>query len=108
MSKKTYPYSFLSYDTLTLPSSPIPYCFPPNCPHATFPLTDQFDPGYNASFTAQQKSQYELGLDRYLNSRQIQRDYDPYIASPVFNSNQFPLSSNYMSYDLPLDIHQQL
>lgn len=106
MSQKTYPYTFLSYDTLTLPSSPIPYCFPPNCPHSHFPLTDTVDPGYNAKFTNKQQSQYQLGLDRYLNSRQIQRDYDPYIASPVFNSNQSPLSSNYMEYDLPLNIRQ--
>lgn len=106
MSKQTYPPPYLSYDTLTLPSSPIPACFPPNCPHSVFPLTDQADPGYKTFFTNQQKSQYELGLDRYLHSRQIQRDYDPYIASPVFNSNQFPLSSNYMSYDLPLAIRQ--
>jgi hypothetical protein len=107
MSQKTYPYSFISHDTLTLPASPIPYCFPPNCPHASFPLTDQADPGYSAKFANKQQSQYELGLDRYLNSRQVQRDYDPYIASPVFNSNQSPLSSNYMSYDLSLETHQK-
>lgn len=90
-----YPPDRLSYNTLTLPSAPIPYCFPPNCPTCPFPY-DRYEKWY----TDMQEKEYKLGLSRYLKSRQIQYDnYPPYFFPPVFTSNNAPLVDNYLRYE---------
>jgi hypothetical protein len=91
---RDYPPATQGYDTLTLPSAIIPYCFPPNCPTASS-SSGLYEPWY----TRQQQEQYNIGLERYIQSRQPQRDYDTSVVSPVFNSNMSPLATNYMRYD---------
>jgi hypothetical protein len=104
--KPTYPFPQLGYETLVGPPAPINYCFPPNCPNMPFPLTDEYDPDFQRWYADKQQAEYSLGLQRLMASRQVQFDHFPYRASPVFNSNMTPLSSNYMEYDIPLWIKQ--
>jgi hypothetical protein len=92
--KPTYPFPNIGYETFTKPPTFTPYCFEPDCPRISFPLQD-----YTKAYMQEQESAYSLGLQRYLESRQIERDDFPYQASPVYMSNMAPLSSNYMSYD---------
>lgn len=92
--KPTYPFPQIGYETLTGPPTLTSYCFEPDCPRMPFPLQD-----YSKKYTQDQKAAYDLGLQRYLESRQIERDDFPYQTSPVFMSNMAPLSSNYMNYD---------
>lgn len=97
--KPTYPFPYLGYDTFIREPVPVNYCFGTDCPNPPFPLTDTYDPNYKAWYTAKQKEEYNTGLERWLSGRQVKFDDFPYRASPVFNSNPFPLSSNYMNYD---------
>lgn len=92
--QRDYPVARQGYDTLTLPSAIIPYCFPPNCPTAPFPYGNYAD-----LYTRSQQEKKDLGLQRYLQSRQPQFDYNTRQYSPVFNSSMGPLATNYMNYD---------
>jgi hypothetical protein len=90
--QQDYPPAQLSYNTLTLPSTFTNYCYQPNCPTAPFPYDK-----YKAWYTAKQKTDYAIGMQRYLQSRQPQYDNDP-AGCPVFNSNMAPLAVNYLHY----------
>ena len=92
--QRDYPPTTQGYDTLTLPSAFIPYCFSPNCPTTSFPYSL-----YDSGYANMQRDQYGIGFQRYVMSRQPQYDYASWAASPVFNSNMDPLRSNFMKYD---------
>jgi hypothetical protein len=92
--KPTYPFPQIGYETLTGPPTLTSYCFEPDCPRMPFPKED-----YDKSYTQTQESAYSLGLERYLQSRQIERDDFPYQTVPLYTSNMAPLSTNYMEYD---------
>jgi len=93
-----YPPAQLSYTTLTLPSTFTQYCFAPDCPTQPFPY-DKYDPTY----TAKQKKDYQVGLNRYIQSRQVEYDNNPAIVTPLLNSGPYALKTNYMSYNNPLN-----
>ncbi len=86
----------LGYETLVGPSTFTQYCFAPNCPDMPF-TKDQYESWY----TNQQLEAFDVGLLRFLKSRQIERDDNP-AGCPVFNSSMGPLTNgNLMKYELP-------
>ncbi len=89
---QTYPPARLGYYTLTNPSTITNYCFSQNCPREHFSYSV-----YDSAYTQRQYDQQQLGLARYLNSRQWTRD-DNINGNPVFNSNMRPLVDNNMKY----------
>lgn len=85
-----YPVNFLSYNTLSTPSTITGYCQPPDCP------TDSFDlNGYNSEYSQRQIDQFKTGIKLYLDNRQPRRNPSMY---PVFNSNMAPIRPNGLVY----------
>lgn len=87
---RSTPLEHLGYDTLVGPATFTQYCFPVNC--ATMPFSVA---SYSEEYTKQQEEKYELGVKRFIDSRQIMEDYT---ENPVFNSGMRSLPANYMHY----------
>ena len=89
---RIYPVNYINHDTMVGPptftnyyigQNPIPVKFPYNL--------------YNKEFTKEQVREHNIGLHRYINSREYDWN-DNLNNSPVFNSNMSPLKQNYMKY----------
>lgn len=94
MSVYYYPYNYLNYNTLNIPSTFTNTCFPLNCPQPA-PYSDRIK--NNREYVDMLTKRYEIGLKRYLDSRQP-GIFDNLNNYPVYNSNMAKLPSNYMNY----------
>lgn len=94
--QRDIPPQHLGYQTLVGPSTFTQYCFPPDCPDLPFTTAD-----YSSTYTNKQIEDFNVGLQRFMDSRQIERDNFP-AACPVYMSYMGPPSAgNYLRYEYP-------
>ena len=90
-----YPPPYLNYDTMTHPST-----------FTQYEYTRPQEPNKQSiqAYVQLQNDRLKLGKERYDGSRKFERDYDILAVSPVYNSNMHPLKTNYMAYNMFVNV----